>query len=168
MDTAFPAQCEVKLTLSLTHPKAMKLRVRVPRWAIAEMAVEVNQKAAGTGKPGSYLTLDRTWSDGDVVTFALPAGFQVAEYTGADQIPGHKRYSLTWGPLLYAAAGSKDAVLRLPANSRPEDLGRHLVARPDAPRQYTVAGNPGVTYMPYWQVADEEFTCFPAIEAAEG
>jgi hypothetical protein len=29
--------------------------------------------------------------------------------------------------------------------------------------QFTVAENPGITYMPYWQVQDEEFTCFPVI-----
>jgi DUF1680 family protein len=131
------------------------------------MTVAVNGKSAGAGKPGSYLTLDRTWAEGDVVSFTLPAGFTVAEYTGADQIAGHKRYSLTWGPLLYAAVGSKDTALRLPPASNPTELGRHLVAKPGSPLHYTVEGNPGVTYMPYWQVADEEFTCFPVIDAAK-
>jgi DUF1680 family protein len=168
MDTKFPFACDVKLTVSLAQPKAMKLRVRVPRWAVTEMAVAVNGKAAGTGKPGSYLTLDRTWTEGNVVSFVLPAGFVVAEYKGADQIAGHKRYSLTWGPLLYAAVGSKDTVLRLPEGAGPQDLGRHLVAKPEAPLHYTVAGNPEVTYVPYWQVADEEFTCFPVIDSAKG
>jgi DUF1680 family protein len=144
----------------------MKLRIRVPGWAVREMAVAVNGQTAGTGKPGSYLTLDRTWAEGDAVTFTLPADFVVTEYTGQDQIPGHKRYSLTWGPLLYAAAGGKDTVLRLPAQSLPRDIGRSLVAKQDAPLHYTVAGNPGVTYLPYWQVDDEEFTCFPVMEAA--
>jgi hypothetical protein len=112
------------------------------------------------------LTLDRSWAEGDEVSFTLPAGFAVAEYTGADQIAGHKRYSLSWGPLLYAAVGSKDAALRLPAGSGSQDLGRQLEAKPDAPLHYTVAGSPGLTYMPYWQVADEEFTCFPVIDVA--
>jgi len=165
-ETSFPNECAVKLGVSTAHPRAMKLRVRVPRWATAEMQVEVNGHAAGSGKPGSYLTLDRYWAEGDVVSFVLPAGFAVEEYKGADQIPGHKRYALTWGPLLYAAAGSKDAVLRLPGKGRAEELGKHLEAKAGAPMHYTVAGNPGVTYMPYWQVEDEEFTCFPVIEAA--
>ncbi len=164
METKFPLGCDVKLTVSTAHPKAMRLRVRVPRWALKEMAVAVNGKAAGSGKPGSFLTLDRTWAEGDVVSFILPAGFAVAEYKGADQIAGHKRYSLTWGPLLYAAVGSKDTVLRLPGGAGPLDLGRHLIAKPEAPTHYTVAENSGVTYMPYWQVAEEEFTCFPVID----
>jgi DUF1680 family protein len=166
MDTKFPHQCEVKLTVSSAEPKGMKLRIRVPRWAMSDMTVKVNDRAAGAGKPGSYLVLDRTWAEGDVVSFTLPAGFVVAEYTGKDQIPGHKRYSLMWGPLLYAAAGDKDAVLRLPANARPQDLAQHLVAKADAPSHYTVAGNPGVTYMPYWEIAEESFTCFPVVDVS--
>jgi DUF1680 family protein len=167
MDTKFPFSCDVKLTVSSAQPKAMKLRVRVPGWALKDMAVAVNGKAAANGRPGSYLTLDRTWAEGDVVSFTLPAGFAVAEYTGVDQIAGHKRYSLTWGPLLYAAVGSKDTALRLPPASSPTELGRHLVAKLGSPLHYKVEGNPGVTYMPYWQVADEEFTCFPVIDAAK-
>ena len=164
METKFPHNCAVKLTV--TGAQAMKLRVRVPRWATGEMAIAVNGQAAGSGKPGSYLTLDRTWADGDQVTFTLPAGFTVVEYKGANQVAGHKRYSLTWGPLLYAAVGSKDAALSLPAGSGPQDLGSHLTPKPDAPLHFTVAANPAVTYMPYWQVDDEEFTCFPVVDTA--
>ncbi len=167
METKFPFSCDVKMTVSTAQAKAMKLRVRVPRWAVAEMTVAVNGQAAGSGKPGSYLTLDRSWAEGDQVSFTLPAGFAVAEYTGADQIAGHKRYSLTWGPILYAAAGGQELALRLPAGASPAELGRNLVAKPDAPMHYTVEGNPGVTYMPYWQLADEEFTCFPVMDVAE-
>jgi hypothetical protein len=163
MDTRFPFSCDVKLRVECAQPKAMKLRIRVPGWAVSEMDVAINGHREDTGLPGRYLTLDRTWTNGDVVSFTLPAGFAVSEYKGADQIAGHKRYSLTWGPLLLAAVGSKDAVLRLPSGSTEMDLGRYLVARKDAPLHYTVAGNPDVTYMPYLQVTDEEFTCFPAI-----
>lgn len=164
METKFPFACDVKLTVSTATPKAMKLRVRVPGWTTGAMAVTVNGEPGGIGKPGSYITAEREWKNGDEVNFTLPAGFRVEEYKGVDQIAGHKRYSLTWGPLLMAAVGSKDGALRLPAGSSGAELGRHLVARADAPLQYTVEGNPGVTYVPYWQVEDEEFTCFPVID----
>jgi DUF1680 family protein len=166
METKFPYEKEVKLTVSAGHAKAMKLRVRVPSWAVAEMKVVVNNEGAVTGKPGSYLVLDRTWSAGDTVSFTLPAGFVWTEYKGEDQIPGHKRYSLTYGPLLYATAGSKDAVLRVPSGGKPEDLFHQFVPKTGAPMQYTVAGNPDVIYMPYLQIEKEEFTCFPVIDAS--
>jgi uncharacterized protein len=164
METRFPYDNEVKLTLSADRPSAMKLRVRVPSWAITEMKVAVNGKSTAMGKPGSYLVLDRMWSTGDTIVFTLPAGLVLTEYKGADQIPGHKRYSLTYGPLLYAAVGDKNTILRLSGSGRHEDLVRQLIPKKDAPLHYTVTGNPGVVYMPYWQVEREEFTCFPAIE----
>jgi uncharacterized protein len=167
METKFPFDRAVKLTFTAATPQKMKLRIRVPSWSRGEMAVSVNGEAAGMGSAGSYLMLNRTWSSGDTVTFALDMGFEVRKYTGTDQIPGHSRYSLTYGPLLYAAIGPSDAVLHLPRGARPEDLGQHLQPKPGSPLHFTVAGNPGIVYMPYWQVSKETFTCFPVIEARE-
>jgi uncharacterized protein len=163
METKFPFERQVKVTFTTARPTRMKLRLRVPSWAGSEMKVFVNQHSGGVGQPGSYLVMDRAWSTGDSVSFMLPAVFELTEYKGADQIPGHKRYSLTYGPLLYAVAGSKDVAFHLPNGSRPEDLIQKLQPRLGAPLHYTVAGYPDVVYMPYWQIQDEEFTCFPVI-----
>lgn len=163
METKFPYEKLVELSIATTRPKAMNLRVRVPSWATAAMEVRVNGSVRATGRPGSYVVLDRVWSDGDTVTFLLPIGFALAEYVGIDQIPGHKRYSLTYGPLLYAAVGSGDAKLRATDPSRPESLLHLLQPKPGAPLHFTVADNPGVEYMPYWQVDQEEFSCFPVV-----
>lgn len=165
METKFPFEKQVKLTVSTDHPMAMKVRLRVPSWAVSEMQVTVNHENSVTGKPGSYLVLDRTWSKGDTVAFTLPAGFTLTEYKGEDQIPGHKRYSLMYGPLLYAAVGDKNAALRLQSGASPEDIVKQLTPKPDAPLHFAVAGNPGIVYMPYWQIEDEEFTCFPVISS---
>jgi DUF1680 family protein len=167
METKFPFEQEVKLTVSTAQPARMKLHVRVPSWATKEMEVAVNNSSPATGLPGSFLTIDRIWSEGDGVSFTLPAGFALKEYTGADQVPGHKRYSLTYGPLLYAAVGSKDAVLHV-SGSQPEDIVHQLAPKPDAPLHFTVAGNAGVVYVPYWQVDKEEFTCFPVVDTGKG
>jgi len=165
METKFPYDKHVKLTISVNHPTTMKLRLRVPSWASSEMEVAVNNEKHATSKPGSYLTIDRTWSRGDSIAFTLPARFAVIKYTGEDQIPGHSRYALTYGPLLYAAVGNKQAMLRLQNSSQPEDIVKQLSPKPDAALHFTVAGNPGIVYMPYWQVEDEEFTCFPIISS---
>ncbi len=164
MATKFPFEHEVKLTVTAAPRTAMKLRVRVPSWATKQMEVAVNDSSPVAGTPGSFLVLDRVWSDGDVVTFTLPIGFALKEYTGVDQIRGHQRYSLMYGPLLYAAVGSKNTVLRVPAGSRPENIIHQLTPKPGSPLHFEVAGNPGTVYMPYWQVDKEEFTCFPVID----
>ena len=165
LETKFPYENEVRLKVSSDRPKTMKLRVRVPSWAVAKMDVAVNDENTAVGQPGSYLVLDRTWSAGDTVAFTLPAGLVFAEYKGEDQIQGHKRYSLMYGPLLYAAVGDKNTILRLSGSGKPESLVQQLTPKKDAPLHYTVAGNPGVVYMPYWQVEGEAFTCFPVIDS---
>ncbi len=162
METNFPFENHVQLTTTTAQPTAMNLRVRVPSWATMPMEVKLNKKTVATGDPGTYVALNRVWSSGDTVTFELPAGFALSEYAGIDQIPGRKRYSLTYGPILCAAVGSKDAVLRA-SGARPEQLIHQLKPKPGSPLHYTVAGNPGVEYMPYWQVDKEEFTCFPVV-----
>jgi DUF1680 family protein len=163
-ETRFPYDRQVKLILSTDRPAAMKLRVRIPSWATTDMHLAINGETTASGRPGTYLTLDRTWSNGDSVAFTLPAAPVLTEYKGVDQIPGHKRYSLTYGPLLLAAVGNKDGILLIPSGNRPEDLVNHLQPIPDKPLHFKVADNPGVVYMPYWQVDKQEFTCFPVID----
>jgi DUF1680 family protein len=118
------------------------------------------------GKPGSYLTIDRTWSKSDSISFTLPVSFSITKYAGEDQIPGHSRYALTYGPLLYATVGDKEAILRLHNNNQPSDIVKQLVAKPGVPLHFAVEGNPGIIFMPYWQLDREEFTCFPVIIAS--
>jgi DUF1680 family protein len=166
METKFPYDKPVRLTISVDHPKSMKLRLRVPSWASGDMEVAVNNEKPAAGKPGSYLTIDRTWSAGDSIVFTLPISFAVTKYTGEDQIAGYSRYAVTYGPLLYAAVGNKQAVLRLQGSSHPEDIVKQLKPKADAALHFTVAGNPDIVYMPYWQVEDQEFTCFPVISSS--
>jgi hypothetical protein len=72
--------------------------------------------------------------------------------------------SLTHGPFLYAAVGSADVVLKLPRGSSANDLIGRLKPKAGEPLHYTMEGNPGIVYMPYWQVDEQEFTCFPVME----
>ena len=70
------------------------------------MPIQVNGTLATSGKPGTYVTLDRTWSEGDTITFRLPMDFKLTRYTGVDKIAGHERYALEYGPVLLAILGS--------------------------------------------------------------
>ncbi|MBV7696372.1 beta-L-arabinofuranosidase domain-containing protein [Streptomyces sp. TRM70350] len=54
------------------------LRLRVPSWATAGFRVTVNGRTVGgTPRPGSYVTVSRTWRDGDVVRIAMPFRLRV-------------------------------------------------------------------------------------------
>jgi DUF1680 family protein len=163
MVSRFPFSREVGLQFSTAKPTQAKIRVRVPSWANREMAVYVNGKPAGTGKPGSYVTVSRAWAEGDVASFTLPAGLVASRYTGIDQIPDHDRYTVSYGPILLAAVGAPEIRLRLANVKTPEDLLKHIKPKPDQPLHFLVENNPGIEFMPYWQVDKEPFNCFPAV-----
>jgi DUF1680 family protein len=161
--TRFPFYPEVRLQISAARPTHMKIRVRVHSWAAREMAVHVNGKFAATGKPGSYVVLDRSWSEGDAISFALPAAPRLTRYTGVDQIPDYERYAVEYGPILLAAVGAAELRLQVENGRHPESLLNLLKPKPGQPLHYTVEHNPGIEFMPYWQVDKQPFTCFPGV-----
>jgi uncharacterized protein len=163
MTTKFPFGPDVKLEFVAEQSARARIRVRVPSWAASETAVQVNGRVAGKGRPGSYVTLDRTWSKGDTVSFKLPARLRVVRYTGFSQIPEHDRFAILYGPILLAAVGAPEVRLQAAEAKRPESLIDLLRPIPDQPLHYTVQSNPGIEYMPYWQIDNQQFNCFPAI-----
>jgi uncharacterized protein len=161
--TQFPFDNLVEATVHVSSPTQAKIRVRVPSWAVNAMGVSINGKVEASGKPGSYVSIDRQWSDGDKFTFNLPAAMRVNKYKGADQVAGKTRYAIEYGPILMATLGEGVIDLTLAKGSDPESLGRHLESVPGKPLHYTLRGNPGRNILPYFQVADEYFTCYPVI-----
>jgi hypothetical protein len=130
------------------------------------MKISVNGKPAGAGKPGTYLSINRQWKNGDTIEFTLPAAIQVKRYAGADQVAGKTKYSVEYGPILLAAVGSSTVELSLASGHEAQQLADYLEPIGGSPLHFTVRGNPGQKLMPYWQVADEDFTCYPAVRSA--
>ena len=161
--TRFPLETGVTATVKAATATQARIRIRVPSWASGEMAISVNGKSAGTGKPGSYVALDRKWADRDSVELKLPASIRVKQYNGADQIPGKTRYSVEYGPILLAAVGASNVSLSVDRGHNLEDLSEYLQPIEGEPLHFSVRGNPGQKFIPYWQVSDEEFTCYPQV-----
>jgi DUF1680 family protein len=155
MTTDFPASG--KVGIEVMGNGAMKLRLRIPQWAEGPVAVRVNDESVATGKPGSYVQIDRKWRGGDTVKFEVPMAFRAELYTGVDQHPDHERYALLYGPLLMALTGGDDLDIRaaeLPGRVKPV---------PGKPLHFTVDGVKGVEYLSYYEVEQQEFTCFPTL-----
>ena len=164
--TRFPFETGVHCTIKTDAPTPANLRIRVPSWAAGEMKISVNGKPAGAGKPGTYLPINRQWKNGDTIEFTLPAAIQVKRYAGADQVAGKTKYSVEYGPILLAAVGSSTVELSIDPGHEAEHLANYLEPIGGSPLHFTVRGNPGQKLMPYWQVADEDFTCYPAVRSA--
>jgi DUF1680 family protein len=160
----FPMAPDIKLGITSSRPVAAKIRIRVPAWAAGPMQIHVNKEAAVSGKPGSYVTLDRTWSTGDTVGFTLPMQLKLTRYTGLDKIKGHERFALEYGPVLLALVGSDSATLTVPGGHRHEEILKRIKQDPDRPLHFTIDGHPEFTYIPYWKAVTEPFTCYPVID----
>jgi uncharacterized protein YkvS len=166
MITQFPFKPEVQLRLTLAKAARAQIRVRVPAWAAKEMPISVNGAVAVTGTPGSYAVISRTWKDGDTVAFTLPMDFKLTKYEGAEQIYGQERYALEFGPVLLAVVGPMDEQRGAHLALAPEEIVKHLKPKPDQPLHFTIEDDPLHEYIPYWEVTDQIFTCFPVIGVA--
>jgi DUF1680 family protein len=164
MTSTFPYKPDIALAFSSTKPVDMKIRVRVPAWASGAMDINLNGAKAATGLPGSYVTLERTWKEGDAIAFTLPIVFRLTPYRGVDRVPGHTTYGLEYGPILYAMVG-EDFALKT-SGPGPEGILKQMTPKDGQPLHFTIAGNDGREYMPYWQVGTQRFTCFPIIDVA--
>jgi hypothetical protein len=129
------------------------------------MKVSVNGKPAGVGEPGTYLSLRRKWSTGDTIEFTLPTAIRVKPYMGEDQLPGKSRYSVEYGPILLAAVGSSQIELFVDKGQGAEQLANYMEQIEGSPLHFAVRGNTGQKFIPYWQVSDEEFTCYPVVSS---
>lgn len=161
MVTMFPYDPRVRMVVSVSEPAESKIRIRIPSWAVHEMSISVNGKKAASGKPGTYVTLTRKWMNNDQITFTLPAGFRMTKYTGEEKEPGYDRYALEYGPILlaYVSLKSQNEKIFLPVS--PEKLLKSLKPVTGKPLHFTAGGSNDFEYMPYFEIQEETFSCYP-------
>ena len=144
MSGNFPMSPDVTLEITSSQPAQIKIRIRVPSWAAGPMQISVNKEASVSGRPGSYITLDRIWSMGDTVAFSLPMQLKLTRYTGLDKIEGHERFALEYGPILLALIGSDSAVLKVPGRQAARRYPASNQAGPISPAAFHHRRSSGV------------------------
>lgn len=96
-DTRYPFDGTITFHFTMAADKAIPFMFRVPGWA-TEATVTVNGQDAGlTLEPQTFATLQRTFSDGDVVTLTFGMETRIVE------AEGQGRY-VERGPLLFTYA----------------------------------------------------------------
>ncbi len=160
MVTQFPYDSKVQLTVNTDNTIVSKIRIRVPSWAVKKMLIKVNGKNIISGNPGTYVTLNRQWKNGDVISFTLPMDFRMSKYEGEEE--AYKgRYALEYGPVLMAYVSMKGEKENISLQISPEKMIKSLNPVPAKPLHYSVNGLNDFEFMPYFEVQDEPFTCFP-------
>jgi DUF1680 family protein len=100
-DNNFPYEGKTQVKLSLKKAAKFSLNFRYPAWARSgNLKVLINGKQEPLLKlSNAYITIDRKWKDGDVVTLLLPME------TKAEQLPDNSQFvSFVHGPIVLAAA----------------------------------------------------------------
>jgi len=118
LDTGFPGEDTVRLTVHTKRPERIALRMRVPQWT-TRCSVQLNGAALpDLAVPGSYFVLERRWRDGDVLTLRLPMRLYAAPMPDD---PG--LLAVMYGPLVLAGRLGRDGL-----------DAAHLRAGPTRPR----------------------------------
>ena len=116
----------VRFTVVKAGKQTSTLNFRIPHWiskpAVLTLNGKVKERAA---KPSTYLSLERKWKEGDVITVTLPAALRLER---AKDNPA--MVSVFFGPVLLAGElgrenmpndrADKDAYVKMPAVAVPE------------------------------------------------
>lgn len=108
MATAYPWSGKVRIEVQESPQRSWALSLRIPSWC-EEAKVSVNDRPENaTLRPGSYVSIDRSWKAGDVVTLELPMRPVMHEahpYVEA----ARGCVSLSRGPFVYCLEGPDQA-----------------------------------------------------------
>ncbi len=121
-ETKFPEVPATTLTVSVEKPVQLAMRLRVPNGEIGDRS-KINGKAIDArASPGSYLTISRTWKNGDRVEMALPMRLRI------ETMPDDpKMQAVLYGPIVLAGDLGNDG------------LTKEMIVGPNAPSRRRIA-----------------------------
>jgi DUF1680 family protein len=126
--TGFPQADTTRLTLA--GAGALDLHLRVPRWAKRGFTVRINGREQSVeAVPGTYLTLNREWKDGDVIELRMPFDFHLSPVMDQPNIA-----SIFYGPVLLAAQEPEPREDWRPVTLDADDPGKSITGNPAALR----------------------------------
>ena len=105
-DTDFPESESTALTVRTDGPAEFALKVHIPYWATNGVSVTLNgEELEKNPQPSSYLTVRRTWRDGDTLKVTLPMSLHKAPHPS---VPN--RVAIMYGPIVLAGELSGDGL----------------------------------------------------------
>jgi DUF1680 family protein len=119
LDTRFPEEDTLRLTVHGARKARFAVRVRVPYWTAAASISRNGARLPDSVKSDGYFTVDRRWSDGDVLTVRMPMKLHAAPMPDDASL-----VAVMYGPLVLAARLGNSGL-----------TGKTLRAVPTAPRK---------------------------------
>lgn len=130
-------------TLTVSGAGTFDIRVRVPRWATHGFGVKINDVDQDVDAvAGTYLTLSRSWQNGDTLELKMPFGFYLSPLMDRPNIA-----SLFYGPVLLAVEEAESRKTWRPVTFNAEDLSQSMTGDPGT-LQFSTQG---VTLKPFYE-----------------
>lgn len=173
MQTDFPNNDDVEITVSTDDAIQFPLRIRIPSWVSENIEIYCDGIHLETGCPGTYVTIDRMWKGETHIAFTLKREITAIRYVGFSTVLGYERYAFMHGPILMAVTGESkvfdDHAIgwcdKHPDDPRSKWNRTHWVLDVDPQRidPYWLATH--CKLKPYYLVGStEEFTCYPLVK----
>ena len=146
------------LRINTAQDTAFTILLRIPDWIKEEASVYVNNEPVQkTADSSSFVSLERTWKDGDLITLLLPIGLTFVTLPDDDTM-GAFRY----GPDVLAGITEKERILHLESHKPEEELS------PDTERQWgqfrtfyrTENQDPGINFMKLNEIGSEPYQIY--------
>jgi DUF1680 family protein len=148
--TAFPEEGATRLAVHAAQPMRLGLKIRHPSWCDV-VTITLNGRETRSRKPGSYLEIERTWRDGDVVEITLPMQRHLEPLPTAPEF-----VAVMHGPLVLAGRmGTKGLTPGADIIVNERTSGDMLNARMDVPRLSSQ-----IEMIPYYRVAHERYNLY--------
>ncbi|MEH1125461.1 beta-L-arabinofuranosidase domain-containing protein [Micromonospora sp. CPCC 206061] len=147
--TSFPF--EQGTTLTVRGKATFDLHLRVPSWARDGFEVTVNDRTlTRVPEPGTYLTISRTWRDGDAVRVRMPFRLRVERALDDPTVQ-----TLFYGPINLVGRDARTTFLPValyPTAALDGDLIGALTPVPDKPLHFTLGG---IEFAPFFEGTED-------------
>lgn len=109
IDTQFPLDGKVTLTMDDLKPELFTMKLRIPAWCGSNLKVTVNGEAVEDVKPGSYLNLKRKWTKGDRIICDFDMRCKLIRSYATPGEPAGAFVALQYGPTVLSRDENIDA-----------------------------------------------------------
>jgi hypothetical protein len=165
----------VRFTILKAAEQSASLRFRIPRWISKPAVLTLNGKEKKRVKePATFVSLNRKWKKGDVVTLTLPAALRLEPAKDAPSM-----VSVFFGPVLLAGElgrenmpndrADRDAYLKMPAaavpditnsSANPADWLAPIPGVSLASKAHNTGPADGVVFRPLYEVHHQRYSVY--------
>lgn len=161
-ETKYPEEEKTLITISGRKSVKFPIHIRYPAWATKGMEIKINEVTVQhKATPGSYLTIERKWKEGDEIEVFMPMNLYTEALPGAQN-----KLAILYGPVLLSGElGEKELrPLELPvlvANDKPvNDWVKSVEGKPLLFQTAKIGKPKDLQLIPFYEMYDQKHVVY--------